>query len=106
MTYAALAPTFELQLQAYERNRMYPLGYRKESPMTELNMDHLNAICHAEFYLHQAATQFLEPHMRAQLDDDLLRLAELKLFLVLHTINENKLFPVEAKPNGYPDSHR
>ncbi len=61
--------------------------------MIELTMTHVNAICHAEFYLHKASSQFLEPHMRAQLEDDLLRLAELKISVLKSMVIDNTLFP-------------
>lgn len=50
--------------------------------MLKPNMLHVNAIVRAEFYLDGAISKVPEPRMRKQLEDDLLRLAELKLYLM------------------------
>lgn len=50
--------------------------------MIKVNMGHVDAIVRAEFYVNGAMAKVPEPRMRKQLEDDLLRLAELKLYLI------------------------
>lgn len=90
---------FDLEFEDFERNRMYPPGYRKESPMIRLSMAHVDAVVHAEFYLHRAKSKLFDPDHINEAEDDLLRLAELKLFAIQHMHNEHQLLP--AEPHGH-----
>lgn len=94
---------FERWFEDWERDHMYPSENRKESPVKKIDMSHLDAICHAEFYLQKSATQFLEPQMMAQLDDDMLRLAELKMHIIQQMTETNGLFELKDKPDGDAD---
>lgn len=69
---------FEVHMENYERNRMYPPRYRKEATMTKLTLDHVSALCRAEGYLHAAITPNMSPNHRKCIEDDLTRLAEVK----------------------------
>lgn len=62
--------------------------------MTELSMDHLNAVCHAEFYLRRGTTQLYDAEMCTQRDSDLLRLAELKMHILKQMASDQGLFEV------------
>ena len=70
--------------------------------MIKLNMTHVNAICHAELLVDATSLTQGSHKLRAQLDNDLLRLAELKLFIIQRMAGTNKLFPKEDGPNGDP----
>lgn len=96
----AVDDIFDMEFGIYECSRMYPPGYRKESPMIKLSMKHVNAVCHAEFLLDAATTKVPIPKMRAQLEDDLLRLAELKLHIIELMTDKPQLFPEKGKSDG------
>lgn len=91
---------FELHLENWDRNRMYPSGYRKEPTMIKMRMEHVNAICHAEFMLDAATSSVPIPKMRAQLEDDLLRLAELKMNVIEQLTGGKTLFDMKGNPVG------
>lgn len=72
--------------------------------MIKLSMKHIDAVCHAEFLLDAATTKVPIPKMRAQLEDDLLRLAELKLYIFELMAGVQGTFELKDKPNGHTDS--
>jgi len=73
---------FEIDFADFKQNRMYPPGYRKETAMIALTMQHINAICHVELLIDSASLPQGSAKFRAKLEDDLLRLAELKLYII------------------------
>jgi len=71
--------------------------------MIALKMEHVNAIVHAEFMLDAATSKVPIPKMRKQLEDDLLRLAELKIYVIESLTGTGKLFDFEGKRVGNTD---
>ncbi len=70
----------------------------------KLSMEHVNAICHAEFFTDAAISKLDGNRMRKTIENDMMRLAELKLFIIQQMTNAQKLFPVEVKDNGHKDT--
>ena len=68
--------------------------------MIKLSMKHVNAICHAELLIDTCQLTQGSHKLRAALEDDLLRLAELKLFIIEHMTNQHQLFPKKPENNG------
>lgn len=68
--------------------------------MIALSMKHVNAICHAELLIDTCQLAQGSHKLRAKIEDDLLRLAELKLFIIEHMTNQHQLFPTKPKTNG------
>jgi len=77
-----LSAYFEEQFRNYEKNRMYPLGYETRSTMKNLTREHLEAIIKAEFYVRQRMEISMGPLVREELDDVLLRTAEIKRYIL------------------------
>lgn len=76
---------------------------RKESTMTQMTMEHVTAVVHAEYFLNEQLHKFMEPHQKKQCEDDLSKLAELKLHIIGHVGYENDLFEEEMKNLGHRD---
>lgn len=72
--------------------------------MIKLNMSHVNAIVHAEFFIDGSLSKIPEPRMRHQLENDLLRLAELKLHVIERMTNIDGLFELKDKPDGHANT--
>lgn len=71
--------------------------------MIKVCMKHVDAVCHAEFFVEAATTKVPVPDMRKQLEDDLLRLAELKLFIIAHMTQMPGLFDKDDDSHGNAD---
>lgn len=61
--------------------------------MIKLTMEHVNAICHSEFFVQGSLGKVPEPLMRRQLEDDLLKLTELKLYIISKMKDTGTLLP-------------
>lgn len=68
--------------------------------MVKLSMQHINAICHAELLMDTCSLNQGAAKLRMKLEDDLLRLAELKLFIIQQFRDPQRTFELEDKPNG------
>lgn len=66
--------------------------------MTKLSMEHVNAICHAELFVDAACGKIPEPRLRRSLETDLLRLTELKLYIIEKMVNPQ--LPFDQKPGN------
>lgn len=65
--------------------------------MIKLTMEHINAICHAELLLDAHQLVQGAHKLRAKIEDDLLRLAELKLFIIQFMTDPKLPFDKDAK---------
>lgn len=68
--------------------------------MIKLSMDHVNAICHAEFFTDAAISKLDGSRMRHSIESDLQRLAELKLYIIEKMVKPELPFNEKAKDNG------
>lgn len=89
----------------YYRNRMYPPGYRRESAMIKLTMQHVNAICHAELIMDTQVLSQMAARLRSKTEDHLLRLAELKLYIITAMAEPPKLPYEESSKESPNDGH-
>lgn len=76
---------FETDFEVFERNRMYPRGYRKELAMRKFSISHVSAISRAEYFVIINIEPNMNPFHRKQIEDDLTLLAQIKR-AILHDI--------------------
>lgn len=72
--------------------RTSPIEDRKETVMIKLTMQHVNAICHLEFLAGTSQASQQTARFNKQIEDDLLRTAELKLYIIEKMIDPQKTF--------------
>lgn len=95
----------EADFDEFEQNRMYPLGYGKESTVKRLTLDHVSAISHAEQAMIPAIVPSMSPVHRKSIEDDIERLTEVKRF-VLQTLYQPGLpFNTEIPEHPDPDGN-
>lgn len=71
--------------------------------MVKLCQEHMDAICHAELFLESATEKVQSRKMLAVLENDKLRLAELKLYILTSMSQPNLLFPEPGNNGEKPD---
>ena len=96
---------FEVHLENFERNRMYPPRYRKESTMKAMTLDHVGAIEHARFFMHPHIVPNMIPRVRQEIEDDLLRLKEVKIFLLRQLYEPGLPMPRTKDKGTIPDGN-
>lgn len=86
---------FQKDFTDFDENRMYPLGYRKETTMQKLTICHVSAIARAEYFVSIAIEPNMNPFHRKQIEDDLTLLSQIK-HSILRRIYEPGL-PVQTE---------
>jgi hypothetical protein len=76
--------------------------------MIRMSLEHISAIAHAELFLEPALSKNPEPRFRVAIERDLLRLAEIKLYLMSdihsHQLTFDDLNQKTSPTDGNPNS--
>jgi len=66
--------------------------------MVKLSQKHIDAICHAELFFDPVFARLESSRLRKNLEDDLLSLAELKLYILTKMVEPELPYGKEPKP--------
>lgn len=83
---------YEESFMMYKHDQISQPNHRKESAMIKLTMEHVNAICHAELLMDACQLVQGAHKLRAKIEQDMLKLAELKLYIIQMLANPPVLF--------------
>lgn len=92
--------TFEVDFNNFEKTRMYPPNNGKDQAMVRLTYKHVYAVNTAKLFLHKAFDKTPEPRFKKEVEDDIMRLDELKSILMTAIANPTLPFDRLGETDG------